>query len=617
MGAREGERTRLDRAQSAALTIIDELPANSTVQILTAGSKTTAVGPRNPSNLDQARELIKKLAPSSESTDFLPAMKEAALALDRTVGGNKEIYLFSDMGRNGFDRQASALKAEAASLKERSALVFVRCTEKPLRNLSLRAVTPQIGLPSPGVRIPLSVLVANTGTEVSGKATITLEVDGRADDRDAAVVEGLAPGESRSVTLTAKFPEAGRRVLTAKLVGDELAGDDRLDSIIWVRERVRVLVIDGTPSGDKPETSGSFFLGHALAPVAEGQRDTFPIRPRIIPPEQASAGELADPELVVLAGVAAESLTAEFRERLRDYVREGRGLLISGGPMVDPAKYNELFGKDGLDLLPGQLGPIDSTKKDPVQPSPTSIEGESFLSDFRTNDSLRKIGQDCDITGYLPLELADGARALMRYTDGGTFVASKRLGDGEVFLVTTSLDKSLGFFAIHPTFPAFIQTLVNHLIQAPTARYNSTAGDPLTFTVDRNDVDYELILPDGLTKVTLGKPKVQSTTGRPTLTYADTSRAGVYQLLGKGDTTSDRFAVQYDPREADEMAPLDRTGIDDFLGFKAIHLDAEGAGSDESAGYRARREWTVWVFGILFAFLLAESLWAWRIGRPS
>ena len=53
MAAREGGKTRFQRAKEGALSILEELPQNSTVQIISCSDRAKYLGPTNPSNLDR------------------------------------------------------------------------------------------------------------------------------------------------------------------------------------------------------------------------------------------------------------------------------------------------------------------------------------------------------------------------------------------------------------------------------------------------------------------------------------------------------------------------------------------------------------------------------------
>src|SRR5438270_4202175 len=56
MDAREGTVTRLQRAKEAAGAVLDHLPPHSTVQVFACADRAHLLGPRAPSDLEQARE---------------------------------------------------------------------------------------------------------------------------------------------------------------------------------------------------------------------------------------------------------------------------------------------------------------------------------------------------------------------------------------------------------------------------------------------------------------------------------------------------------------------------------------------------------------------------------
>ena len=118
-----------------------------------------------PGNLDQARQVVQNVELSSLSGDMLPGLSEAYAALDRGAGANKEVYLFSDMQKTGWDRQAGAVRAKAAEIKQRATLVVVRCgnPDRPVSNVAVADITYPGGIPHTGSRLPFTVLVKNTG----------------------------------------------------------------------------------------------------------------------------------------------------------------------------------------------------------------------------------------------------------------------------------------------------------------------------------------------------------------------------------------------------------------------------------------------------------------------
>ena len=238
---------------------------------------------------------VEGIEPTSLATDFLPAAVEALAALKRGYAtGNREVYLFSDMQRSGWDVQAAALKGKYDELRRAANVYLVRCGTRAPGNATLAGILPPPGIPHTGGRASFTVLVRNSGAKPLDNLTVTLEVDGRAQEREARKLDDLNPGETRPVPLTAKLDRAGLVPLTATVGPDELDGDNRYDLVLDVRDQVRVLVVDGQPNEVEPEKAGSYYLRHSLlSVVAESQRAGHHLQPRLVGSRQAAAAPAA------------------------------------------------------------------------------------------------------------------------------------------------------------------------------------------------------------------------------------------------------------------------------------------------------------------------------------
>jgi von Willebrand factor type A domain/CARDB len=624
MNAREGAKTRLDLAKEAALKVIDELPANSTVQVITCTDRAVAAGPKSPRNLDQGRLLIKNLQATQQSTDFLPGLTEAVAAFGRAEGAAKEVYLFSDLQRGGWERESSAVRMKCDEIRAQGTLFLVRCGTQPVHNVAVVDVKPQAEIPHTGTRMPFTVLVKNTGTEPVTGLTVTLKVDGQPLDKDAQPIEKLGPGETKPVTLTGKIDQAGWRVLTAEVKPDQLDDDNKFDRAILVREKVRVLIVDGSPNERDPEKSGSYFLAHALLPVPEEFKFLYHVRPTVVKAADASPGHLADKEVCILVNAplgGPGSVPADFLRRLGEFVKDGHGLLITAGPNVEKGVYNRLLGPGGSGLLPMELCDVfDAPKDAPLFPDPASIDEKSFLARFRlsANDPFLQLRDAYVMKGVGVVEakadqFKDTGRVLMRYNDGRPALVGKQVGDGEVLVLTTAVDKDWGFFATNLTFQPFVHGAMTHLIERSAAGFNRVAGEPIRWTPKDVHKNYQVTRPDG-SRVRLGKPQ-GGATEQLALTVADTSRAGVYTISEEGREVGTKFAVIPDLRESETMDPLPDQQIDELLGFKPEHLTAGDAASAEAQSVRSRNEWTVAALLALLLFAVCETAWAWFCGK--
>jgi hypothetical protein len=637
MDAREGPVTRFERAKEAARTILDHLPPHSTAQVVASSDRASLLGPREPADLDQARRLIDEMKLSHLATDFLPGLNEAAAALQRGQSSNKELYLFSDMQKLGWDQQADAVNRKLQELHNTAGLYLVRCGTRTPRNVGVLGIVPQSGIPHTGERAGFAVLVRNSGAEKVRNLRVSLTVDGQVSQRETQPVEELAPGETRAVTLTARLDKAGLRVLTAAVKNDDLEADNRYDQVIHVRDQVRILVVDGAPNEQEPERAGSFYLMHALLPVPDSARSTYHVQPHLVTARQAVLSLLADRELCILVNSAVqpderngqEALSPEFLDALAGFVRRGHGLMIFAGDRVTADPYNRLLYQQEklLPLKPTGLG------HGPVHLDRNSA-GSTFFSLFRTDDyykGLNAVEVRSRLVGEEPAKGDEAAQVVLRYADGRPAIATRRVESGEVMLVTTSADVAWSDWPIAKgMYVPLVDLALNHLLHAGTQSHNQTAGQPLHYHPPERQAgrSFAVVQPDG-SRVRLGLPETAG--GRPVVTAAETARAGVYRIQladerkeeqTSASVASDRrerdgvpFAVVPDPRESEDLEALSDAQIDGRLGFRSVHLTAGGDLSAVADTERLNREWTIWVLAAVLGLVLVETGLAWLCGR--
>lgn len=622
MTARDGEKTRLDRAKDAAAAILDNLPNNSTIQIIGCADRAVALGPLSPRNIDQARQIVANLEATSLATDLLPGLTEAYSALDRGAGTNKEIYVFTDLHKLGWERQSAAIRAKSEEIKQRAAFLIVRCgnADRPVRNVGIAGISYPDGIPHTGTRMPFSIILRNTGKEPVRNVTVALEVDGKAVDKETETVAEVGPGQTYPVNLTAKLDQAGPRVVTATVTGDDLPGDNRLDRIVPVRETVRVVLIDGTPDTRDPKESGSHFVRNALLPVAASDQDAYFVRVQVVPSDEAGPGLLGACDVCYLLNVPASNadrpgipgLSREFVERLEGFVKAGGGLVIGSGDNIIPARYNQVLGSQGINVLPFDLDePASATPDKPFKIAPDTTESPSFLDRFQ-GEPYRTVTADADLSRILTVKEAGAAgRVLMRLADQRPFVCSRLLGEGEVLFVAGSMDERWGNWpAKAGSFLSFQQIALAHLSGKAARGANRVAGEPIVWTPPDAAKGYALVPPDAK------RVKLPKAAGElPTITTSDTPHAGVYRIVPENEDRKDgpQFAVVPDLRETDDLATLANPEIEQLLGFRPVFLDA---GVPESLGTeRAKREWTVWLLLALFILAVGESVWAWFCGK--
>jgi hypothetical protein len=601
MGSREGADSRLQLAQKAATKLIEKLPPHSTVQILVCSNRAQTVGPRNPGNLDQAAVLVKELQVESLASDLYPGVAEARAILERGSAPNKEFYLFSDMQKLAFDQQAANVVKELQEMKSKAAIHFVRCgSPAPPKNVAIVGIVPQSGVPRPGERLGFAVLLKNTGADEVQNVRINLSIDNDEKNTESYLLEKIAAGETRAVTMTGKIEKSGLRLLTATVHGDQLDGDNRLDQVLSVQEQVNILVLDGALDAKEPERSSSYFLNHAMAPVRETERAKHVVQVKTISPRLASPALLAKTDIVVFANVAiaedsknlrdakglrVETPPSDFLDELAKVVRQGKGLVIFGGDQVRPAAYNKVLGTQ-LGLLPMPIAgirKIDPAKKEePLHFQRSSFELPAFrplredkffetmndVAIFQTldfaeskeakkaklPDVLKEKAEDEKAGDEAPK--SDPTTVVLRYSNGKPAIVSRKVDWGETMIVGVAAEpgidaKSPEFtwseFPLHPSYIPFVQRLTTHLLQAQSQNHNLVAGDTLRWYPSLKEARaYTLLTPDDQL-IRLGQPETVGQ--RPVVVAKDLTKAGLYRLGAKAPSEADLDADQ----EKDEI----------------------------------------------------------------
>jgi hypothetical protein len=655
MGAKEGNKTRLQHARAEAIRILDQLPPHSTVQIVTCAGGTQALaGPRSPTNRDSAREIISNLDTTELGTDLAAGVTRGVEIIQRGQSPNKELYVFSDMQKQGWEKNASTLKEQFTRVKDRASVVLVRSGKAAVKNVAVVGITPQTGVPRPGNRASFAVIVRNTGKEPVENLTVTLAIDGDEKGRESQALPYIAGGETKTVPLQAKLDKAGLHVLTARVAPDELEGDNRLDRVIQVRDFVNILIIDGNYNERDPEKSSSYELAHAIMPVADANIASFYFQPRVVRARLAAPALLAKADLCILTDVALEPragkvvdvLPADFAAALGPYVRQGHGLVVFAGDNVVPDAYNRVLGKK-YDLLPL---PLVRTLKTPPR-EPLFLNRDSFnrpaFERFREDKEFAAFS---GVATWQAIELqesegksADASRGVpLRYSNKMPAVATRSIDAGEVVFVTTAShahrtvgkDGKKGFWEwsmwpqARSAFVPFVHTLVNTLMHGQSDAYNVTAGEVLHwYPSEKSSRSYTLVHPDG--KVArLGQPEKKGK--RFEVTADDLPRAGVYHLVAhvpqaeaeppevQSPSIKDRgipIAAAPDLSETADLSTFDDAELDTQLGFTPIHLVADSGADTLSAADRLNREWTGWLLIGILVLLACEAVMAWVCGR--
>jgi hypothetical protein len=577
---------------------------------------------------------------SSLSTDFLPGLNDALTAAETGTAPAKEIYVFTDTQKSGFQRQQGALKAKCEEIKKKANLIFIRCgnPERKVSNVAITDVSLVAAIPHTRTRVPFVVTLRNTGKEPLRGIKVSLELDGKAIEKDVTQVEQIDPGSNATVTLTGSLDTAGPRLVAVYVDGDGIDGDNVLYKVVGVREKVRVLLVASPFAGQNATDAGDWFARKALVPFdSERDRDKIEryfIETESVLPNEAGPDKLANKDVVYLLNAGArendplQGLSPAFVAKLTEFVKSGGGLIIGCGDAVKPEAYNRVLGAGGAGLLPLPLGEVrNTTEASPFEPSAESIEENSVFGQIKPyTDWLRRAKLSRMIQLDETSTATTGGRVLMRTTENKPLVASRVVGDGEVIFFATSLDETWGRMMSDGQLAIPMTTyLIAHLTNRKVPGGTRMAGDTLTWFPNVTAPGYELVKPRPRSANTGDKTRPRTKLGEAkaeagqklAVSTSDTFTAGEYAIvpIGEAETTGVSFAVNPDLRETENLDVATDSEIEELLGFRPAIIQA-GAGTEAAVRERRTRgEWTEWVLLGLLLLLVGEATWAWFCGR--
>jgi hypothetical protein len=225
--------------------------------------------------------------------------------------------------------------------------------------------------------------------------------------------------------------------------------------------------------------------------------------------------------------------------RLKDFVRDGGGLVISAGDRVDPRAYNAALGP----VLPcrllsrggGAALDIDSGSGGPLMPG-----GPSGLSKVT-------------VARRLMLECEHGAQ--LTFDDGAPAVAVGEAGRGQAAILATSLDDDWSDLPLRPGYLPLLVNLLRHTSRTHDLQSGPVQpGATVRIPVPPGAARLEVVTPAGLRR------RYDDLDDESRVEFSDTRAAGPYRVMVSSaggalvDAPRGAFVVEA-PRDESDLTP--------------------------------------------------------------
>lgn len=609
----EGQ-SSFERAVEEARAAAGACGRDDKVGIIVAGAMPVSATPGLVSDPKEIKAALDSVTPVGGIMSLPDTLAFAASLVDDGQNPGKQIVLITDGQAVGWKLDDEPRWRFAASTLEqlpRSTRVLCRLLPLPRTwdNAAVAEVTPARRVVGVGRPVELAVHVQNTGSVPTRGLAVHLTVDGAT--ARTRHLSALSPGASETVTFRHRFARPGPHVVTAELAGDDdLPADNSAVRVVNVLDSLPVLLVGGG-AASSGAGDGTLTARLALAPGEEsrGEGISF-VTPRAITPAQLDAINLRDHRVVLLAGLSR--LSAQSAERLRQFVRDGGGLLVAPPANAEAESYNGWEAPGGGPMLPAALAQQVSAADPPARPLLQTCTHPAL----RHFAGSRSDAASATVRHYWQLEphaQRGDVRVGGELDTGAPLMVEGRVGRGSVILMPFSLGRRETNLPSLASYVPLLHELAYHLSAPAMPEFNVRPGTQVFLPAPEADDDlgpWRVLTPTGNARTAA----TQTTAGGTQLTFAGTARPGLYRFQPAADpeASSVPFVVLRDPEESrlDPLTEEELLAARDYVPFLRPR-DARELVTMMAGGRPGREVWKQLLLCALLVLLVEMALARW------
>ena len=465
--------TRMEEAKLRVGKILETAKEGDPITIVLLGEQTRTLLRGANFDLDRCNAELEKAEVLPQRFNLERSTRELADLVDELKASVKECYLVTDAQAvdwaNFSEEAANGLEA----LSQKSKLFLVPVEPEGRENLAITNFSYSSGSLGPGGSSRFTATVSNFGLETHEGGSIALTVN----DRNATPKSfgPIKPGESKLVDFYPDLDLSGDANLTASLGRNEdpLAFDNQRRAVVQVKERIRILCVDGEPfASDGP--GETFWLAKALGLNQLGENSFLEVA--VLDWQELDASSIDGYDLVFLANL--EEVDSSVARRLETYVREGGGLVVFAGDRINLNSYNENLGSATVNLLPGELIDFSEFGQEGEPQESSSAETSWSLAEPTSSHVLAKITRSLSQEGrsgvafrkIVQVQPEENATVILSVSQGAApLLLEREAGLGRVLFFATTADRGWSNLVVHPLFPMLMQQTITHMTSGSVA----------------------------------------------------------------------------------------------------------------------------------------------------
>ncbi|MCP4602877.1 MAG: VWA domain-containing protein [Proteobacteria bacterium] len=548
-------KTVFEQAKKLVLAEIERLRPGDACALILSGRPIRLPIPKVEFDLTLVRRSIEAASPSFLTGDLDGALRAAYQILEDNLLPQKEVVVITDL--------SEAVQSERWPFWSPDAGIGFRVLDAGAGVVRSNVTVDKIRVsPSPeGVarEVLIEARITNHSDAPLKGFDVILEVEG------SEVARGTLDVPSHGSAIkwfNHRFNDDGIHRGLVRIKKDKLSEDDVRHFSVLLRESINVLVIDGDyrPGSYRDE---AFYLHRALETPMPGE---VPIQPVVVDMDTAQAGPLAGSDVIFIVGVA--ELAPDLASRLIEYVNQGGGLFVS--PATTGIKP-ELI----KTILPASVRSVRETTR----------SGRSFhiAAINRAHPVFQPFGsgptglEKTQVRAHLLVEPEPSIdrNTLIELVGGLPLLLERRVGQGRVMLLTTTVDRDWTDLPIRPGYLPLMQRAARHL----AGRLDD--GGPRRV---RAGVPVQIEVSQGMQRLLIRGPGAKDTTfpagelsDRSSIKFKDTHHPGHYRVWaeipgfgGLRELLTLGFIVETDPTESNPNRVIAAVDEQDLAAYTPI-----------------------------------------------
>ena len=600
--------TRLAQAQQFARDVVEQSPQGDGFTLLRMSSRSSAIvaAPAYAKN-DMLAE-INAITARDDVADLASGLLLAkrTLASARTSHPRltqHRLYIISDMGKNTWSvAEQSDVRETIAEIETEARVLVADVGVAQTGNSAIVSAKRGSTLPTLGAVLNWNVSVRSWNGQASA-VDVEMRVDGRlAEKREVEI----AANQVSTVGFAYRFDSAGQHVVSFHLPSDSLPADNHRSEVVTIHDSVRVLCVEGRSGSARN-------VALALSPADESI-----VEIQTIMDYRLSDTSVDSVDAIFLCNIG--SITAEQATKLRDFLRQGGGVVMFLGDRSHVDNHNGIFEQNEVresPILPAAL--IGRTPYGNYTFSPADYK-HRLVESFRGQEESGLLSTP--IWSYIRLQLHASNRAsvVLRFRNGDPAIVEHSALGGKFALIATAPSKQSvltnagrttpwNAWSVWPSFPPIIQELLAYSVGGKDDLSNVEVGQAIGCALPANDVsDFVTIVDPAQLE---HRVTVQESLSSLGWNWSDTHTAGIYSAKLANSVAANQFAVNLADYEESQPDRVTLDSLPNQFQQNSIEVSAnESSRTKLETAPLFRR-----LLGLLLILLLAESTVAWYFGN--